>query len=122
MNESFHNILGWVLFVAAIGGLMIALKLMAMWEERCEAHRARRQGFRVKLNYGFRNEWLDIWYYSGEIQRKFEAKWGNGKWTVDLSLPYVDLYHTPDEYWKLMRDRVTSELKRLLRDKVEIIA
>jgi len=92
------------------------------WKEGMEVLRAHRQGYRVKLFLGEDGRAATyVMYTAGDIERKFEANWIDKKFVVKLSIPYAGLYPSPDEYWQLMQDRVTSELKRLLRDKVEII-
>ena len=112
------------IFIGLIGVLCLCVFFWVLnekWKERAESQRAIQQGYRVKVSIGgHSSKGTGVVYTAGDIERKFDAHWEGKKFVVHLSMPYVGLYQTPDDYWNLMQERVSSELKRLLGDKVEI--
>lgn len=118
MNELFHFLFGWGLIAVGIGVWI----LIAMLSEGCEIIRARCQGYRVKYylgGHGGGNEYVR--YIAGGVDRKLDAHWEHNKFVVKLPMPLSNLYSSSPGDFEVMKEQVTSELKRLLGDKVAII-
>lgn len=119
MKEFLHFLFGWGLIAVVIGVWI----LIAMLREGYEIFRARCQGYRVKYDLGGHGccgkEFVQ--YISGNIDRKLDAHWMNDKFVVKVPMPLSNLYSSSPEEFDVMKERLTSELKRLLGDKAEII-
>ena len=121
MKDDLYIILGLILGSLIIGGILLSIRQIVIWlKEGFEIQRAKKQGYRVQLEFGDRGEQLAVWYRTADIEKKFEAKDNQGKWVIDLSVPYAGTFSSYEGYWELMRSRMRSELKRLLGDRVEI--